>query len=425
MKKKTMTMVEEEATHVYPIYPLASGGYKIRIYLFNPLTKKREQVPDQSRKWTYLDARRRYIQLDNLGSAYFIEKNELLEKAKRAAIEESTDVAPKIKTMDELFDRFMEYRKNDKPSYHEAQKIVYKTHIKKFFENIPLKDITKSIITDWINGISNAEKADKYVNKRNPDRALRNSTKNNIATVLRNIFDYAIKREGINLDFDVPHIKSNEEEKEIVCWNADDCNKFLSMILEEDLLYTALFSLVLAGALRISEARALHPSKIDFINKKVLINSTLSRKEGQKFGQCFEELTTKGKKKNYIGLDDFELDLLKKQIDSIKNIHGYDPTTFFVFGGAQALGMTTVRRKMDYYKAKMKAKYPLVDINVTLHGLRHSAGSDVANTYNNVTAAKELLNHRHLSTTSRYIHSTVPRDIIEKRSKALHAKRTD
>jgi len=407
----------------YRIYSLPNGGYKIRAYLFNHNIGTSQQVERRNQTWKESDATREAKRLTKLGSAYFESEEYLLSKPFVKVKNANIDTQESNITLDELFAQYNEINPFEHaPSYIEGQKSIYKNYLEDYFSGSAkdcfkgkyITDIKQHDITHWKHWLNQKIKF-KFGRKNDTMTVLRTSSKNNIVIVLKDLIKYGKEYEGYNLSISVPGYSSKKEiPNPISYWDIDDSAKFLSMIDDENILDAALLWLMFSTGIRISEARSVHPSKIDFKNKTILIDTSLCRAPG--IG--WVETTTKGHDNRLLKLTNIQLGYLEKQLNCIKNIHGYNPNTFFLFGGAKPIGITTARRKFDFYKGEMKAKYPNIDDRVSLHGIRHSVASDIATRFTPLQA-KEQLGHQHQSTTDLYIHSIVSVKVVEDRTNLL------
>ena len=127
-----------------------------------------------------------------------------------------------------------------------------------------------------------------------------------------------------------------------------------------------IFTFLYYTGLRIGEASALNWTDINFDNKKLRINKSLSTKIANK-----KFLITSPKTENsnrIIDLDNKLIELLKEYYNKESKIYGFKKD-MFVFGNINPLSQTTLRRYLNKYIEIANIK------KITIHGFRHSHAS--------------------------------------------------
>lgn len=369
-------------------------GYKYTIYLVDPETGKKVQKTRQNRNWTQDDAFFDYLRIEKEGMSFF--KNKKFEKELRA--EELKNRQSRYYKLNSIFDLYIiSIEANRKPSVIEKITTIYNAHIKDFFQNKALMNITQDDFNAWIIYLRNKRK------KRSKIETLSAETRNAIISVFRGLYEFALKRRYTTSTLEIESEASGADElPDKVIWKEKDWYKFFSVIDNEDTFYQALFRTLFNTGMRISECRALHPYNIDFDEKNVLIKASIGRQSKKLKGQSWNQTQPKGKRARTVGLGDKTLYYLKKQIDdNIKNGYSH-PKKSYIFGGDKPITINRVRRKMDYYIEKMLEIYPDMDPDATIHSIRHSVATYVA-TKQNIVFARDMLGHADLATTSRYV----------------------
>ena len=233
-------------------------------------------------------------------------------------------------------------------------------HILSFFENYKLHSIKEKEILQFKNSIINNN--------------LCIEEKNRVIKYLKNILEYA----HINYNFDLKTMNkltiiknenvAKEKQSTWNFWTYDEFKQFISVINDD--FYYLVFNFLYFTGVRVGEFMALNWNDIDFENKILRINKTLTVKvEGQKY------IITSPKTKNSIRKIDLSnnlLDLLSKHYEHEKKIFGFNKS-MFVFGNIKHLPETTIRRYLDNYIKEADVK------RITIHGFRHSHASLLIN----------------------------------------------
>ena len=159
----------------------------------------------------------------------------------------------------------------------------------------------------------------------------------------------------------------------------------------------AVFATLYRGASRISETLKVRPSDIDWDRRLLIIH------EG------------KGKKSRTIVLDDGVLDILKAWSERRKSLGVNGHHVFFCATNKPALG-----NQLDASHFRHKIKRLRADAGIErrchLHGLRHTAASELCEEGFDLATIAGQLGHAHTSTTSRYLHRLRP-DLMNERLK--------
>ena len=157
----------------------------------------------------------------------------------------------------------------------------------------------------------------------------------------------------------------------------------------------AVFATLYRGGTRISETLKVRPADINWEKKLLVIQ------EG------------KGNKSRTIVLDDGVLDILKTWAERRKSldINGHHP--FFCATNKQARGN---HLDSSYYRHKIKELQVKAGIErrCHLHGLRHTAASEMLEEGFNIATIGRQLGHKHISTTDLYMHIMRPDLMNEK-----------
>jgi len=157
----------------------------------------------------------------------------------------------------------------------------------------------------------------------------------------------------------------------------------------------AVLATLYRGGTRIGATLQIRPSDIDWDRKLVTIH------------------TDKGGKGRTITLDDGAMDVLRAWAERRKSlgVNGHHP--FFCATNKQALGN---RLDSSHYRHKIQKlrKKAGIKRRCHLHGLRHTAASELLEEGFDLATIAGQLGHAHTSTTSRYLHRLRPDLMNEK-----------
>jgi len=159
----------------------------------------------------------------------------------------------------------------------------------------------------------------------------------------------------------------------------------------------AVFATLYRGGTRISATLQIRPSDIDWDRRLVTIH------------------TDKGGKGRTITLDDGALDILRTWAERRRSlgINGHHP--FFCGTNKQARGNHLDSSHFRHQIQKLR-KIAGIEKRCHLHGLRHTAASELLEEGFDLATIAGQLGHAHTSTTSRYLHRLRP-DLMDERLK--------
>lgn len=388
---------------IHPIDGDENNGFKFTIYLPDPSTTKLRQVTRQSRHWNYFDAEKEYLMMEYMGKNYFTQQNKT-EKPKPKRLD---DDGKKYLIMDEVFEKYLEAKETEiRDSYIDTMRINYNAHIKEHFKYFYMPAITQQVIDKW-----KVELNRKYA-KNSTSIKLSSHTKNQIITILRSIFEFALEKNYIERPLKISRIKQPKRRKEMKVrahWESQDWYKFLESIPTDNLRDLALFHLMFSTGARISEIRGLHESAFNFRKNQITISTNLIRRKRKEGFTTYVEGDTKGSDERLIELNSETIDIIKNLVEVRKEEEGknYHSKKTFLFSikGSDPISPTSAARRFNEYKKIALKNYPELNPDVTLHGLRHSVGTYVANEIG-VVEAQKMLGHADLATTSGYVHKS-------------------
>lgn len=144
-------------------------------------------------------------------------------------------------------------------------------------------------------------------------------------------------------------------------WTYEEYNRFITNV--DDNYYSLIFKFLYYTGVRLGELRALNWNDIDFIKKTLSITKSMSKDSFQK-----GSIIVSPKTKNSIRTLDLSNNLINELLaykEEQKKIYGFN-NNWYVFGGFQYLGITTLRNKLNQYIKIANVK------KITIHGFRHS-----------------------------------------------------
>ena len=185
--------------------------------------------------------------------------------------------------------------------------------------------------------------------------------KSSLFYLFKEFLDYCINFYNLkeNVAIKIGNFRNDEIIKSGNIWSYDDFKKFISVI--DNKIYNCLFKLLYFTGLRKGEALALTFNDIDYEEKKININKTITRYLDSNNNKIITSPKTKSSNR-IISLDNKlieELKELQKEYDNFNN-------NMFIFGGNNSISFTTLERKKNYYCKLAKVK------QIKIHEFRHS-----------------------------------------------------
>lgn len=237
-------------------------------------------------------------------------------------------------------------------TYYGVEKTT-KKYIYKYFYNFKLHDIKIRNLQEWKNNLI----------KNN----LSISRTNLIISYLKEILTYS----NVYYDFDskitnyLVKIRDDSPIKTDTLkdnyWTYDEYNQFITNV--EDSYYSLIFKFLYYTGVRLGELRALNWNDIDFTKKTLSITKSMS-KDSFQVGSIIVSPKTKNSIRTLDLSDNLISELLEYKKEQQK-IYGFN-NNWYVFGGFQYLGITTLRNKLNKYIKIANVK------KITIHGFRHS-----------------------------------------------------
>ena len=286
-----------------------------------------------------------------------------LYPTKGIASDEEHEFLRSIKTTDTIdlninfkyvCDEWLNFKRNKIKitTYYGVEKTT-KKYIYKYFYNFKLHDIKIHNLQEWKNTLIKSN--------------LSISRTNLIISYLKEILTYS----NVYYDFDTKIANylikirddspiKNDSLKDNY-WTYEEYNRFITNV--DDNYYSLIFKFLYYTGVRLGELRALNWNDIDFIKKTLSITKSMSKDSFQK-----GSIIVSPKTKNSIRTLDLSNNLINELLaykEEQQKIYGFN-NNWYVFGGFQYLGITTLRNKLNQYIKIANVK------KITIHGFRHS-----------------------------------------------------
>lgn len=234
-------------------------------------------------------------------------------------------------TFDEIVEEYLIYKKmKQKIDTYETLERRIKKHLNPFFTSKIMSEISIKDYFNWQLYIE--EQGFKY------------NYKSSLHYTFSDIYEYCNKFYNIeNIAKKVGNFKNNEEEKIGNVWTLNDFNQFFNSI--KNIKDQIMFELLFFTGIRKGELLALTWNDIDFVNKTISINKTITR------NHIIQPPKTKSSNR-VIGLPD-------KLLNKLKTIQNDEK---FIFD----ISFTTLKRKKDNYCDIAGVK------KIKIHEFRHS-----------------------------------------------------
>lgn len=310
-------------------------------------------------------------------SSKYKNKRDAVDAEALKRIELNSDVRKTTSiTIDNIYKEY--YLKKSKEV--KKQSLAKINDLYKHFE--PIKD---SKIND-IN-INTYKKFNSYVEN------LHFSTKhsNKIIGLLKSLIIYSSKYYNTNdtiLKFIEPFKSVNEIKKEMDFYTYDEYKKFSSVI--DDIYWRAFFDILYYLGLRCGECQGLQFKDIDFENKTLSVNKTLTSKIK---GEEWTISTPKTKNSiRVLPITENVLYSLKTISDNAKQYKDYNDS-WFIFGNTIPFKENTIQLHKNKYCKLANTK------NIRIHDLRHSCASLLINNGASIMLVSKYLGHSNTSIT--------------------------
>lgn len=279
-------------------------------------------------------------------------------------------------TFEELTEKFIAWKQTQVKvsSAYDLKSKIYSRLIP-FFGNMPVREITPAVVTDW--QISMKDYA--Y------------NTKTNMFHYLSGIFEFGRKRYKLPSPMeDVDPFKNPGVKKKIQFWTPEEFAAFNRKV--PDPILNTLFLFLYHSGCRLGEALALQYADIDREKNCVHINKSVTRKvEGKAYAIVSP--------KNSSSVRDVYLP--PETIDLLLRLPQNGP---FVFGSNDPISERTVQNRFTKYIAESGVQ------KIRIHDLRHSCASLLISQGNSIKAVSAHLGHSNTEQTLNTYAHLFPQD---------------
>lgn len=331
--------------------------------------KNKSKWTNDGRSWYYT-----YSYIDEYGKRQR-SRSKLYKTKKEAKEEEAINMLKKVPDNRNknfhivALDYFNELSQTRRKSTLYSYKKDYNNHIKPFFENYNIYKINTKVIKCWADEMKEKNISIAYCNK--------------IYSILKNIFDYAMKYYDLELNpakmfgrFKTEARKRVVVKDKIRYITKENFEQFINVI--DNPLYRMYFIFLFYTGCRRGEVAALTWKEVDFNKKEILICKTLSQ---DNIGSAVIQ-PPKNNKDRIIKMSKTLYEELLKYKRMIKRYSDFNEN-WFVFGNGIYLPRTTINRyKTKYFKKLNEGKKENEIIQeITVHEFRHSHVSLLVNEY--------------------------------------------
>ncbi len=281
-----------------------------------------------------------------------------------------------VKTFNDLFLEYQQKSQNEVKKQTLFKHITQYNHLKPIIVNLTIDKLTIPLYENIKNELKSKGFCTEYANK--------------ILGIIDRLLMYAKKY--YNVSNEVPAIcgklKSvNEIKEEMHFFTFEEYQKFDRNITDN--LFHTFFEFLYFMGTRQGETTALNWNDINFIQKTVRINKTLTTKiKGEKWTIS----SPKTKSSNRI------LPIPQKLLNDLINLKKYYEAfsgfknEWFVFGGIRPLPETTIQNKKNEY-------CDLIGKRIRIHDFRHSCASLLINQGARIALVSKYLGHSNISIT--------------------------
>lgn len=262
-------------------------------------------------------------------------------------------------TVSQLTEEFLEYKikRIKDSSLHDYNYLSRKISVP--FKDTKINELNKNILQSFFDELD-LKYSKRYVAK--------------IYYFFSNMMKFAIKKEYISfnaltqVDLDA---RKNEEKKEMLFWELDEFEKFISCV--DNPLFKTCFSFLYYMGCRRGEMMALKWTDINFKDNTVRIDKTYSVKIRKITSPKTEN------SKRIITMPKVLVDLLLAWKRRVETYQTYDPNGYVFGHGNMPLTQSTLDRAFKKYIALANEEYNNEIPVIRIHDLRHSHASFLIN----------------------------------------------
>ena len=235
-------------------------------------------------------------------------------------------------------------------------------------DKYPIRNITKKILEDFLITVTNHS----------------NSVIQKIVIKLRKGYKIALDEKLVSEDLtrNLTKPKSNKKDKDIIAFSIEEMKEFYNLIPNSK--YYMQYLIGLNTGMRMGEINALHINDIDFDNKKIYINKTISRDENYK---NFINDTTKTKAgTREVSINDLLFDKLKEYCND---------KTGYIFSYDKIISTSSITSDIK----RLCDKSDIIKIVPSSHVLRHTFATRCIESGMPAVVLAKMLGHTDVSVT--------------------------
>ena len=300
-------------------------------------------------------------------------------QAAQKAAEEAAKQQPDEMLFDDLLSEFMKWKSTrvKESSFYDIQSKV-NNRLVPYFTGKRFSEITPKAVSDWITTIEYSYASKKW-----------------IMSTLSSIYKYGSKYYDItNIMDKVDRPRDMEMPQEMEVWTPQEFNTFIKEVKKP--LHAALFRTLYIMGCRRGEAAALTWADVDFDNRTVRINKSVTNKTKQ---GAYAITTPKNKNSiRTVGIPRSLADELSAlRTDKTKE-------SDYVFGGERPPATSSVDYAFKHAASKAGVK------QIRLHDLRHSCASLLISKGVSIVAVSRRLGHKNIEQTLNTYSHLMPDD---------------
>ncbi|MDR1781539.1 MAG: site-specific integrase [Bacilli bacterium] len=276
----------------------------------------------------------------------------------------------------DLFDEFLENKKNVvRNSTLRRNKSVIENHLRPALNDFEVDKLNNRLVIKFRNELL--------------DKGLSNSRINNCIALLKETYNYAKPIYGLTADPFINIKKLRVKTSNIDFFTLEEFKKFISKV--DDIVYNAFFKVLYYCGLRKGEALTLNWQDIDFRNRKISINKSVTQKvKGLRY---FIDEPKNASSNRTVSMDKNTIESLKELKTLQKENYPNFSNTFFVFSVDNPLSETTITNKFEKYCKEAGVK------RIRIHDLRHSHASLLINNGASPVLVAKRLGHNDIRMT--------------------------
>ncbi len=265
--------------------------------------------------------------------------------------------------------------------------------------NILNKYILKELGDEKISNITTLRLQKYFSDLRSKYTDISDKTIYRIYKVMKNMFNRAVDWEYISNN-PIDKIKVRKpKSKETIIYSSEELIEILKLLKNEDIIFNAIFSLMITTGIRKCELLGLYVEDINFEKGSISINKNMN---WNKFKHKYEIVSPKTSYSyRTIPVPKAVLHILEDYLLYRKTIAKKSINNLFINKKGYSMGFPYLTNSWHRFINKNNLKY------ITIHGLRHSYCTMQINNnkYLNISTVSKLMGHADIITTLKYLHS--------------------